>query len=383
MKLKLEIKNWKLSKFTFNSKYNFSRKHVLACLPKSYLDNAYTKISKWNNYSKTPLISLNKLSKELNIGNIFYKDESKRFNLKSFKALGGAYAVDVVSKGKKNITISSATAGNHGRSVAWGARRLGLNCKIFLSQNVSESRAKTIEEYGAEIIRVKGDYESSLKECIKKSKLNNWKIVQDVSSKNYKFVPKLTMAGYSIMIKETSVQTNEYITHIFLQAGVGGMAAGVVAGVARYFKRIPKIIIVEPENAACVLKSIEKGKMTKIKSKKESIMGGMSCNEMSLIPWHILKNTTNCCLTITDKKVPDAITMLAKKSFSVKKIIGGECSAPAVISLVSAFNNIKIRNRLNLNRSSNILLIGCEGDVDKKLYKKLYNKGLKKYNNGK
>ena len=383
MKLKLEIKNWKLSKFTFNSKYNFSRKHVLACLPKSYLDNAYTKISKWNNYSKTPLISLNKLSKELNIGNIFYKDESKRFNLKSFKALGGAYAVDVVSKGKKNITISSATAGNHGRSVAWGARRLGLNCKIFLGQNVSESRAKTIKEYGAEIIRVKGDYESSLKECIKKSKLNNWKIVQDVSSKNYKFVPKLTMAGYSIMIKETSVQTNEYITHIFLQAGVGGMAAGVVAGVARYFKRIPKIIIVEPENAACVLKSIEKGKMTKIKSKKESIMGGMSCNEMSLIPWHILKNTTNCCLTIPDKKVPNAITMLAKKNFSVKKIVGGECSAPAVISLVSAFNNIKIRNRLNLNRSSNILLIGCEGDVDKKLYKKLYNKGLKKYNNGK
>ena len=383
MKLKLEIKNWKLSKFTFNSKYNFSRKHVLACLPKSYLDNAYTKISKWNNYSKTPLISLNKLSKELNIGNIFYKDESKRFNLKSFKALGGAYAVDVVSKGKKNITISSATAGNHGRSVAWGARRLGLNCKIFLSQNVSESRAKTIEEYGAQIIRVKGDYESSLKECIKKSKLNNWKIVQDVSSKNYKFVPKLTMAGYSIMIKETSVQTNEYITHIFLQAGVGGMAAGVVAGVARYFKRIPKIIIVEPENAACVLKSIEKGKMTKIKSKKESIMGGMSCNEMSLIPWDMLKNTTNCCLSISDKKVPDAITMLAKKSFSVKKIVGGECSAPAVISLVSAFNNIKIRNRLNLNRSSNILLIGCEGDVDKKLYKKLYNKGLKKYNNGK
>ena len=125
-----------------------------------------------NKYSKTPLISLNKLSKELNVGNIFYKDESKRFNLKSFKALGGAYAVEVISKGRKKITISSATAGNHGRSVAWGAQRLGLNCKIFVSQNVSVSRAKTIEEYGAEIIRVKGDYENSLKECIKRSKLN-------------------------------------------------------------------------------------------------------------------------------------------------------------------------------------------------------------------
>ena len=169
--------------------------------------------------------------------------------------------------------------------------------------------------------------------------------------------------------------------NIFIQAGVGGLAAGVVAGVAKYFKRIPKIIIVEPENAACVLKSIEKGKMTKIKINKESIMGGMSCNEMSLIPWHILKKTTNCCLAIPDKKIPDAITMLAKKSFSFKKIIGGECSAPAVVSLVSAFNDIKVRNRLNLNRSSNILLIGCEGDVDKELYKKLYEKGLKKYKN--
>ncbi len=381
MKLKSKISNWNVSKFIFNREYKFSRKDILKYLPKSYMENAYSSITKWNNYSKTPLISLNKLSGELDIGNIFYKDESKRFNLKSFKALGGAYAVDIISKGMKNITISSATAGNHGRSVAWGAKRLGLNCKIFISQNVSKAREKTIEEFGAKIFRVKGNYENSLKECMKKSKLNKWKIVQDVSTRNYKFVPKLTMAGYSIMIKETSLQTNKYITHIFLQAGVGGMAAGAVAGVARYFKRIPKIIIVEPENAACVLKSIEKGKMTKIKISKESIMGGMSCNKMSLIPWQILKNTANCCLTISDKKVPDTITMLAKKSFSDKKIVGGECSAPGVISLISACNNKKIRYKLNLGKKSNVLLIGCEGDVDKKLYKILYKKGLKKFNN--
>ena len=373
MKLKSKISNWNVSKFIFNREYKFSRKDILKYLPKSYMENAYSSITKWNNYSKTPLISLNKLSGELDIG--------KRFNLKSFKALGGAYAVDIISKGMKNITISSATAGNHGRSVAWGAKRLGLNCKIFISQNVSKAREKTIEEFGAKIFRVKGNYENSLKECMKKSKLNKWKIVQDVSTRNYKFVPKLTMAGYSIMIKETSLQTNKYITHIFLQAGVGGMAAGAVAGVARYFKRIPKIIIVEPENAACVLKSIEKGKMTKIKISKESIMGGMSCNKMSLIPWQILKNTANCCLTISDKKVPDTITMLAKKSFSDKKIVGGECSAPGVISLISACNNKKIRYKLNLGKKSNVLLIGCEGDVDKKLYKILYKKGLKKFNN--
>ena len=234
------------------------------------LSNAFNSISSWRNYRATPLLKLNKLQKNLKLNNIFYKDESKRFHLKSFKALGGAYAVEKISKGKKNITISSATAGNHGRSVAWGAQRLKLRCKIFVSQYVSETRVNEIKKFGAEVIRVKGDYENSLKECQKQSKKNNWKIVQDVSTKNYKYVPQLTMAGYSIMIKEISQQTNQYITHIFLQAGVGGLAAGVVAGVAKYFKRIPKIIIVEPDQADCVLQSIKSNKLKKIKIKKES-----------------------------------------------------------------------------------------------------------------
>ena len=380
MNLKNKTKNWKISNFLVNKRYSFSRKKILNYLPKSFIDNAYKRISKWNGYKRTPLVKLDKLSKVLKIGNIFYKDESRRFNLKSFKALGGAYAIEVISKKNKNMIISSATAGNHGRSVAWGAKRLGLKSKIFISQYVSKERSNSIGEFGAEVIQVKGNYEKSLNECIKQSKLNNWKIVQDVSTKNYKFIPQLTMAGYSIIIKETSRQTNQYITHIFLQAGVGGMAAGLVAGIARYFKRIPKIIIIEPENAACVLESINKGKMTKIKIKKESIMGGMSCNEMSVVPWNILKNSVNFCLSIKDNKVPDAITMLAKKAFSGKRIIGGECSAPSVISLISACNNKKIRKKLEINNKSNILLIGCEGDVDKELYKKLFKKGLKNLN---
>ena len=159
------------------------------------LSNAFNSISRWRSYRAAPLLRLNKLQKNLKLNNIFYKDESKRFHLKSFKALGGAYAVEKISKGKKNITISSATAGNHGRSVAWGAQRLKLKCKIFVSQYVSETRVNEIKKFGAEVIRVKGDYENSLKECQKQSKKNNWKIVQDVSTKNYKHVPQLTMAG--------------------------------------------------------------------------------------------------------------------------------------------------------------------------------------------
>ena len=377
MKELAKISSWKYSKFLSNKRYNFSRNLVLKHLSKQFIDKAYNKISKWKGYSPTPLIKLDKLNKNLKLKNIFYKDESKRFHLKSFKALGGAYAVEDISKGKKNIVISSATAGNHGRSVAWGAQRLGLECRIFVSQYVSETRVKEIEKFGAVVTRVKGDYESSLNECIRQTKKNKWHIVQDVSNKNYKYVPQLTMAGYSIMIKEISKQTNQYITHIFVQAGVGGLAAGVVGGVAKYFKRIPKIIVVEPDRADCVLQSVKANKLKKIRIKKESIMGGMSCNEMSLVPWQILKKTSNYCVTVADNNVAKTTAMLKDRKFSKGPIIGGECATPGIIALIGLANDPKARKLLDLNEDSNILVIGCEGNADVKLYKQLLSKGRK------
>ena len=170
---------------------------------------------------------------------------------------------------------------------------------------------------------------------------------------------------------------DRYITHIFLQAGVGGLAAGVVAGVAKYFKRIPKIIIVEPDQADCVLQSIKGNKLKKIRIKKESIMGGMSCNEMSLVPWQILKNTSNCCVSISDKNIAKTIAGLKDKKFSNTSITGGECAAPGVIALIGLCNNSKAKKFLNLDKNSNILVIGCEGNADVKLYKQLLSKGRK------
>ena len=375
MKSLKSIKNWTLTKSLKNNNFSFKRNYVLRFVPSLLLTNAFKSISSWKNYKATPLLKLDKLQKHLKVNNIFYKDESKRFHLKSFKALGGAYAVEKISKGKKNIIISSATAGNHGRSVAWGAKRLGLKCKIFVSQYVSSTRVKEIKKFGAEVIRVKGDYENSLNECKKLSKKNNWKIVQDVSTKEYKLVPQLTMAGYSIMIKEISKQTNQYITHIFLQAGVGGMAAGVVAGVAKYFKRIPKIIIVEPENADCVLKSIQKGSLQKVNIKKESIMGGMSCGEVSLVPWKVLRESVDSCCSISDDNVAKTVAMLKNKIFGDEKITGGECSTPGIISLIASSKNSEIRKKLEFDKNSNILLMGCEGDADETLYNKLLSKG--------
>ncbi len=367
---------WKISKYLQNKYYNFSRDEILKILSKNFIEEAYSKISKWPSYEPSPLISLNKLSKELNLNNIFYKDESKRFGLKSFKALGGAYAVEKISNGKKNITIATATAGNHGRSVAWGSQRLGLKCKIFISEYVSEYRANEMKKLAADVIRVKGNYEASLNECLDQSRKNGWQIVQDVAWEDYELVPKLTMAGYSVMIKEISTQTDQYITHVFLQAGVGGMAAGSVAGIANYFKRIPKIIIVEPESADCVLQSIENGSIKKIDIKKESIMGGMSCGEVSLVPWKILKNSVDLCMSIEDNQIAKTIAMLAKSKFADEKIVGGECSAPGIISLIASCNDDDVKKKLDINMNSSILLIGCEGNADENLYNKLLSEGI-------
>ena len=368
---------FKISSFLENENYNFDKKEILNNLPEKYIEDAVNTITTWDNYKPTSIKNLDLLANNYSVKNIYYKDEGERFDLKSFKALGGAFAVDKVSKNKKEITVATATAGNHGRSVAWGAKRLGIKCKIFISENVSEERAEKMRKLNADVIRVKGNYEASLNECIKQSKENNWEIVQDVSWQNYKTTPQLIMAGYTLMVKEIKEQIDiEKITHVFLQAGVGGMAAAVIAGFAKFSKNIPQFIIVEPETADCVFQSIKNNKSTKIDIKKESLMGGMSCESVSTIAWEILKNSCNYCLTVSDEFIAPMIAMLHRKKISSEKIISGECGVPGVISLEGILSNEKLNHQLNLNSNSNVLLIGCEGLTDEVNYEKLLNKGI-------
>ncbi|NMN67692.1 diaminopropionate ammonia-lyase [Candidatus Pelagibacter ubique] len=374
MKTILQKELWSISSFLENKNFLFDENKILNSLPKKDIDEAYSSISSWKDYSPTPLIELNKLSKELNLNKIFYKDESKRFDLKSFKALGGAYAVEKVTKGNKDIVVATATAGNHGRSVAWGAKRLGLKCKIFISEYVSDARGQAMADLSADVIKVKGNYEKSLIECIKQSTENNWQIVQDVAWQNYMLVPMYTMAGYTVMMKEIVDQIkNDKITHIILQAGVGGMAGAMIVGIARYLKNVPETIVVEPDSAACVMESIKTGKIEKIDIKRESLMGGMSCGEVSLVPWEILKNAVKFCISLPDDDIAKTMKLLGDSSFSEEKIIAGENSAPGVISLIASCLNDQIKERLKLNSKSNILVIGCEGDTDKEMYQKLIN----------
>ena len=365
---------WKHSEFIENKNFSFDKNKILNSLSKKEIDDAYSSISNWEGYSPTPLTELNKLSKDLDLNKIFYKDESKRFDLKSFKALGGAYAVEKISEGNKNIVVTTATAGNHGRSVAWGAKRLGIKCKIFISKFVSDARGKAMANLGADVIKVKGNYEKSLIECIKQSTENNWQIVQDVAWKNYTIVPKYTMAGYTVMMKEIIDQISQNrISHIILQAGVGGMASAMIAGIARYMENIPETIVVEPDSAACVMESIKTGEIEKIDIKRESLMGGMSCGEVSLVPWEILRNSVKYCISLPDDDIAKTMRLLGNGNFSNEKIIAGENSVPGVISLIASCEDEKIRKKMKLNRESNILLIGCEGDTDEEMYQKLIN----------
>ena len=379
MKTIIENANWSIPSLIENKNYKFNKEKILTSLPGKFIDEAIQSISKWKTYAPTPLCKLNKLNEELGFKEIYYKDEDKRFNLKSFKALGGAFAVNKIADEKSNVTVATATAGNHGRSVAWGAQRLGLKCKIFISEFVSEARASAMKNLGADIIRVKGNYDASLKECIKQSEHNNWEIVQDVSWEGYKKVPKLIMAGYTIMIKEIidQIKDNSF-THVFLQAGVGGMAAAMIAGFAKFSNNIPKFIIVEPQNANCVFESIANNKPTTVDIVNETIMGGMSCGDVSTVAWEILKDTTNYSLTITDDEISTVVAMLAEAKLSNEKIIAGECAVPGIIALIGLFKNKEYLDKLALNKNSKVLLFGCEGLTDAAMYKKLLDDGLKK-----
>tara|TARA_B110000967_G_C18342036_1_gene297169 strand:- start:53 stop:526 length:474 start_codon:yes stop_codon:yes gene_type:complete len=156
------------------------------------------------------------------------------------------------------------------------------------------------------------------------------------------------------------------------------MAAAMIAGFAKYSNNIPKFIIVEPENANCVFKSLENNKATSVDIINETVMGGMSCGDVSTVAWEILKDSSNYSLTITDDEISMVVAMLAKAKLSDEKIIAGECAVPGIIALIGLFKNKEHLNKISLNSNSKVLLFGCEGLTDAAMYEKLLNDGLKK-----
>ena len=258
--------------------------HRSTLLSTAALEQASAVITSWSGYAQTPLCALSGLARTAGVASLHYKDEGSRFGLGSFKALGGAYAVarllcrelgqrlgrsvshaqlqsePALRLACADITVTCATDGNHGRSVAWGAQMLGCRCVIYIHATVSEGRKKAIARYGAQVVRTSGNYDDAVQQADRDAKTNGWFVISDTSYPGYMDIPRDVMQGYQLMVHEAVSALPQWPTHVFVQAGVGGFAAAVCA----YFwerdtAQRPVLVVVEPERADCLLQSARAG----------------------------------------------------------------------------------------------------------------------------
>lgn len=357
--------------------------------------DAFAEISVWKDYTPTPLHRLTELAKSLELGDILYKDEGPRFGLGSFKALGGAYAglrilqrelctrlgkpvtmadiragvyVDEMAK----ITLASATDGNHGRSLAWGAGRFGAPCQIYIHRNVSEGRAQAMRDLGAMVTRIDGDYDASVEEVRRDAEANGWFVVSDTSWDGYTQPPTDVMAGYGVMVHEIVQDLDVSPTHVFLQGGVGGLAAAVIAGLRQHWgDDAPRVVVVEPELAACLYESAKAGVATNVTIEEETLMTGLSCGEPSPLAWAVLREEAQDFMTIPDSIVAPAMRLAGNPVGDDPAIVAGESAVAGFAAVIAAANQDGLRAVLGLNAASRVLVIGSEGATDPEIYKAL------------
>ena len=357
--------------------------------------NAISEIKQWNGYQPTPLYALKQLALDIGVAEIHYKDEGPRFNLGSFKALGGSYAAarvlqreisklkgheinladirnGTLAEDAAKITLVSATDGNHGRSLAWGAKMFGAPCRIYIHAEVSEGRAQAMRDLGANVIRVDGDYDFSVDEARNDAEANGWFVVSDTSWEGYTQPPTDVMSGYGVMVSEICETMATPPTHLLLQGGVGGLAAGVTAYVRQHWGDSgPRIIIVEPEYAACLYESAKKGSPVNVNISEETIMAGLSCGEPSELAWQILQAEAQDFITIPDSIVAPSMRLAGRPLGNDPAIVAGESAVAGLAALIAATQDQALKTKLGLNENSNVLLIGSEGATDPDIYNEI------------
>ena len=353
---------------------------------------AAQEIAQWEGYAPTPLAELDALAGALGLAKVLYKDEGPRFGLGSFKALGGAYAAlrvlqqeisralgrpvspDDIRSGRhvelaSRIVLVTATDGNHGRSLAWGCRRFGAPCRIYIHAEVSEARAEAMRALGADMVRIDGNYDDSVALAREEAEANGWFVVSDTSWPGYTETPRDVMAGYGVMVKEVCDALDRPPTHAFLQAGVGGLAAAVAAGLRQHWGReAPRVVVVEPELAACLFESARAGRMTGIRVEEETVMAGLSCGEPSGIAWEILVEEASDFLTVPESFVGPATRLLARPVGNDPEIEAGESAVAGLAATIAAAGSEEMRGALGLDAGSRVLLIGSEGVTDPDAY---------------
>ena len=370
--------------------YGKQRQEILSV---SKAKKALETISSWPNYQATDLHHLTDMAAQGNVGQIYYKDESTRFGLKSFKALGGAYAVtrflqqhlaglngeeptmEQLLSGQykeqlKDVVVSCATDGNHGRSVAWGAQMFGCQCIVYIHRDVSAGRQKAMEAYAAQVIRITGNYDESVRQAAVDATEHGRVIISDTSYEGYTEIPANVALGYTVMLSEIVEQLNgEIPTHVFIQAGVGGLAAAVCG----YFwdlwaEQRPRFVVVEPEAANCLQESAKAGELTVVEGDLDTLMAGLACGEVSQIAWQILNQGADDFITLSEDSVAPCMQALEQSSPSIE---AGESAVAGLAACLVAAQQPQWRDALGLNEQSRILVLGTEGATDPELYQQL------------
>ncbi|WP_027417653.1 diaminopropionate ammonia-lyase [Aneurinibacillus terranovensis] len=354
-------------------------------------------------YRPTPLRVLNHLAKHMGVSGIYVKDESYRFGLNSFKALGGSYAIgrylaqqltmnmqDVsfemlrspdVKQQIGDITFATATDGNHGRGVAWAAQQLRQQAVVYMPKDSAQIRLDNIKATGARASITDLNYDNTVRYVKQTARENGWVLVQDTSWEGYTDIPTWIMQGYLTMVAEALEQMQEVgadmPTHVFIQVGVGSIAGAVQGLFASLFnEKRPITAIVEPNKADChYLSSMaEDGKTRHVTGSMDTIMAGLACGEPNPISWGIMRDYSDMFISCPDYVSAKGMRMLGNPLGDDPRVISGESGA-VTTGLISFLMKEEIlqeaRERLQLDEHSRILVFNTEGDTDPENYRRI------------
>lgn len=348
---------------------------------------AFREITSWDGYEPTPLLALPHLARGLGVGSLWYKDEGDRLGLGSFKALGGAYGVFQVLKralegsgtgpvtsadllggahrdAARRVTVTCASLGNHGRSVAWGASRFGGRAVIFLPEDTAASRVSAIERLGARIAPVRGSYDDAVVTAAKRAEEEGWFVVSDTAYPGYEEIPRFIMQGYTVMVREALAQLGEEEppTHVFLQAGVGGLAAAVTGFLwEKLGPRRPVVAVVEPTEADCLFETALAGRPRPSRGSLGTAMSCLACRDPSTLAWKILEAGADAFLTVPDYAAVETVRTLARGMGGDPPIQSQPSGVAGLAGLVATSFEPTLSNPLNLGENSVVLVFGSEG----------------------
>lgn len=344
----------------------------------------------------TPLVALPDLAHRLGVAQVSVKDESVRSPLASFKALGAPIALvrqllrlhpgidpAAVLSGRyaaqlQGYTVVSATDGNHGRALAAAAQDAGCACVIVLHAHVSAEREQAIARFGARIVRIAGNYDESVHEAARLAAANGWQVVSDTSYAGYEDIPRDVMQGYGTiaaeLIEQTGAQAGQpgAFTHVFLQGGVGGLAAGVAATLWEYQGAArPCCIVVEPAQADCLMQSALQGRPARATGSVDSVMAGLACGDTSPLAWRFLDPGIDHFLTVEDAAAIAAMRTLAAGSAQDVPIVAGESGAAGLAALQVLRSDPALAAQAGLDAQARVLLINSEGATAPQVYQEL------------